>query len=379
MPLRSIEISQNPVTKWEIYHRSLYPKAVGRSSDFFDLDRTKDAEGGYGRLRFKFYGTRPELESFFEFGLGRDIKVYNQRGLGDYHGFIFSLVLNTGVHTLRKSMQHIFNKVWARYDATGGVNPTQRSTVYQNAASQARFGVIEKVIGGGQQSGAAAINQAVQNKLSWYAWPMIDIDYDAGRGEPYIEIIADGYQHTLGWRTYNQTAAGGDANLSVVAAAVITACGQFIASSAITTNTIQVPREFDTDRNAKDILESLAGMGNDSGNRCLSRVEQDRHYTLAPITNVRFRYSINVWDKEKRIVDRQGYIVKPDEIEPNEAIRLIGSARPTSEVYDSDLATPYISFVESVSYRHDSDTVKVQATKESMLRSFLKRLGGVTS
>ncbi|TET82455.1 MAG: hypothetical protein E3J37_07245 [Anaerolineales bacterium] len=379
MPIESIVISQNPVTAWEIYSRNLYPKAVGRPSDFFQLDRTKVADGGYGRLRFKFRGTRPELESFFEYGLGRDIKIYNQKGLVDYHGFVFSLILNTGVHILRKSMQHIFNKVWARFDATGGVDPTQRSTVYQNTASQTRFGIIEHVIGGGQQSAAAAINQAVQNKLSWYAWPMIDMDYDAGRGDPYIEIIADGYQRTLAWRTYNQTAAGGDDNLSTIAAAIITACGQFVASTDITTNTIQVPKEYDNDRKAKDVLESLAGMGDASGNRWLSRVEADRIYSLGPITNVRFRYSINVWDKDKQMIDRDGSIVSPDEIEPNEGIRLIGSARPTSEVYDSDLETPYISFVENVSYRYDANKVKVRATKESMLQSFLKRLGGMVS
>jgi len=379
MPIRSIEISQNPVTTWETYHRSLYPKTVGRSADFFDLDRTKDAEGGYGRLRFKFYDTRSELESFFEYGLGRDIKVYNQRGLVDYHGFILRLGLNTGVHVLKKSMQSIFNRVWARYDATGGVDPTQRSTVYNNTDSQTRFGIIEQVLGGGQQSGAAAINQAVQNRLSWCAWPMIDVDYDAGGGDPYIEVIAVGYQHTLGWRTYNQTAVAGDDNLSTVAAAVITACGQFVVSTDITANTIQVPKEYDVDTNAKAILENLAKMGDSSGNRWLSRVEKDRIYSLGPITNVRFRYSINVWDKDKIITDRQGYIVKPDEIEPNEGIRLIGSARPTSKVYDSDLDTPYISFVEEVDYRHDSDTVKIRATKESMLQAFMKKLGGITT
>lgn len=379
MPIKSIEISQNPVTTWEAYHRSLYPAAIGRSADFFDLSVAKIAEGGYGRTRFKFRGTRSELESFFEYGLGRDIKIYNKRGLVDYHGFILRLGLNTGVHILKKSMQHIFNKVWARYDASGGVNPTQRSTVYQNAASQTRFGIIEHVIGGGQQSAAAAINQAVQNKLSWYAWPRIDVDYGVGRDDPYIEIIPVGYHHTLSWQRYNQIAAAGDDDLSAVAAAVITACGQFIASTDITANTIQVPKEYNTDRTAGDVLESLAGMGDSSGDRCLSRVEVDRHYTLGPITNVRFRYSIDMWDKEKQIIDRDGSIVNPDEIEPNEGIRLVGSARPTSKVYGSDLETPYISFVESVDYRHDSDSVKIRATKESMLQSFLKKLGGMAS
>lgn len=380
MSIESIEISQNPVTTWEIYHRSLYPgQGQGGSGEFFDLDRERKAEEGYGRIRFKFYESRPALESFFEYGLGRDIKAYNHKGTVDYHGFILSMRMNTGIHVLKKSMQNIANKMWARYDDSGGVNPTARSTVYQHTASQNRFGIIEKVIGGGQQSGAAAINQAVQNKLATIAWPMVDFDYEAGKGQPYIEIVGIGYHHTLGWRTYNQTAVAGNADLSVVAADVISECGDFIASSNITTNTISVPREYDTDRYAKDTLISLAAMGDSSGNRCLSRVIEDRKYTMGPVRSDTFvKYTINVWELDGRIADDQGAILDPDEVDANEWIRWSSAAKPTSTVYTHNIDDPNISFIESVSYRHKSDTVNFQASKESMLQSFFKRLGGMT-
>lgn len=380
MAIKSIEISQNPVTTWETFHYSFYPKHKGSSADFFDFDRARKAEEGYGRIRFKFYESRSVLESFFEFGLGRDIKVYNHKGTIDYEGFILSMRLNTGVHILKKSMQNIANKLWARYDATGGVSATQRSTVYSDTDSQTRFGTIEKVIGGGQQASATPMNQAVQNKLALISWPMIDIEYDAGKGQPYIEIIGIGYYHTLNWKTYNQTGLVGDTDLSVVVADVISNCGDFIASSSITTNTLQVPREYDVDSFAGDVLVNLAAMGDASGNRGLSRVVENRKYISGPVkSSTIVKYMINVWEPNGKITDDQGAVINPDEVNANEWIRLSGSAKPTSTVYTSNVDDPNISFIESVSYRHEQDRVTIQTSKESMLQAFLKRLGGVTS
>ena len=287
MPLKSIEISHNPVTAWETYHRNLYPAGIGRSADFSGLDREKIADGGYGRLRFTMPESKSVLQSFFEYGLGRDIKIHNERGEVDYHGFIFTLRLNTGINILSKSLSHVYNRIWARYDATGGVADTQRSTLLDDAVSQARFGIIERIVGGGQQSGLFAIDRAVGTKLTWLAWPAINPDFGAGRGDPHIEITAVGYQHTLKWRVYNQTALAGDTDLSIVAAAVLAACGDFIGSTNIATNVIQVPREYDTDRFAFDILNNLAAMGDSAGQRWLSRVEIGRIYSLGPTARVK--------------------------------------------------------------------------------------------
>lgn len=282
MTIKSIEISQNPVTAWETYHRSLYPKDIGQSAEFFGLDRGRVADWSFGRLRFNMAGSRPELEEFFEYALGRDVKVHNDRNGVDYEGFILSLDLNTGVHKLKKSLHHIFNRAWARYDATGGVDQTQRSTVLNDTSSQDRFGIIERIVGGGQQSGLVAIDQGVKNKLEWFTWPKVNPDFGAGSGDPNIQIVAVGYGHTLKWRVYNQTVLVGDANLSVVASAVITACGDFIASSDIDLNLLQVPQEYDTDRIAYDVMDGLSAMGDLSGNRWLNRLEVGRAHKMGP-------------------------------------------------------------------------------------------------
>lgn len=285
--IKSIEINANPVTKWEKYHKSLYPKRVGRGADFYDLDRENSADEGFGRLRFKIRGTRPDLEEFFEYGLGRDVRVFNKKGQLDYEGYIHSMTLNTSYHMLRKSLQYIFNKVWARFDDSGGVEDTKRSTVFEDLDSQAQFGIIEKVMGGGQQADLSAMDTAVQNRLILFAWPMVDPDLDAGSGDPYIQIACTGYINTLGWRVYNQTENEGNENISVVVQDVIDECGQFIASSTVQSNVLQIPQEYDVDRFAKDIVASLAAMGDSSGNRWLARMVKDRHFTFGAAARVK--------------------------------------------------------------------------------------------
>jgi hypothetical protein len=89
-------------------------------------------------------------------------------------------------------------------------------------------------------------------------------------------------------------------------------------------------------------------------------------------------YQIDVWDPEMTILDSQGRIVAPDEVRENKFVRLVGVGTPSSKVYDNLIADPQVSYIENVTYRMHDNTVKIRASKENMLQSFLKRLGGVT-
>lgn len=90
------------------------------------------------------------------------------------------------------------------------------------------------------------------------------------------------------------------------------------------------------------------------------------------------RYTIDVWDLDEIILDNQGQIVTPDRVQADELIRLIGAGLPTSETYADKLVDPHVSYIESVSYRMDSNKARIKASKESMIQAFLKRLGGMT-
>jgi len=91
------------------------------------------------------------------------------------------------------------------------------------------------------------------------------------------------------------------------------------------------------------------------------------------------RYTIDVWDLDETILDNQGQTVTPDRVQADELIRLIGAGLPTSETYADKLADPHVSYIESVSYRMDSNKTRIKASKESMIQAFLKRLGGMSS
>jgi len=90
------------------------------------------------------------------------------------------------------------------------------------------------------------------------------------------------------------------------------------------------------------------------------------------------KYVTDIWDTGQNILDNQGRIVAPDEVETDEWIRLIGAGRPSSKVYADLIADPLVNYIESVSYRMDGDTVQIKTNKESMIQSFLKRLGGMS-
>jgi hypothetical protein len=91
------------------------------------------------------------------------------------------------------------------------------------------------------------------------------------------------------------------------------------------------------------------------------------------------RYHLNVWDAKSKIKDAEGRIVPPDEIEANEWLRLIGAGRPTTKAYDTLVEDPTVCYIENVSYRMEPNSAKIRGSKESILQSFLKRLGGVSS
>lgn len=114
---------------------------------------------------------------------------------------------------------------------------------------------------------------------------IVEMEIALGEGQlASISILCYGYFRTLYWRTYNQTALTTDTNLSSIIQAVLTACGQFIASSSIETNVTQVNQQYDSDRQAGDVVASLAGLGDMAYNRYAIGVYEDRKciYERAP-------------------------------------------------------------------------------------------------
>lgn len=198
MPPGSIVITHNPVTAWENYHLTL-SAARGDFHDYVDDDRSM---GGYWSCAFKMIGRPNVLKDFFKNGLGRDVKVFGSGMELLHEGQVYEMIYNFPPDQYIISLKNMLNRIWMRadYDADGEV---ERSTTLENLESQARFGIKEQVISGGQIDSLAVADQATQAFIDLRGFPQPQVDRGRGRGEPYLEIFSKGYIETLSWRVFN--------------------------------------------------------------------------------------------------------------------------------------------------------------------------------
>jgi len=276
----SIVVSYNPVTAWERYSRTFGP------DEFSNFHPEKRADGGYHRCKFRVTGNSVMLSELLIRGLGRHVSVYGQKEGKNWEGFIYEMALNTGGAEIRISLRDMANKVWVRYRITGTTD-TVRSTVQEDLVSQARFGIKEFVLTGGELETAAVADQVAQSYVDLHSLPKPSatrISVGGGQKaimEPFIEIEARGYMETLNWRTYNQTDNTGNQGVSAEVGDIITGVGQFVASTSIESNATLVTKVFDQDRFAGDILRDLARLGDGSYRRYITYMTNDRVFVFA--------------------------------------------------------------------------------------------------
>lgn len=254
MTIGSIVISNNPVTAWESYEETLH------HGTFRNLRVAYRDVGGYWSSSFeKKITDRERALAMFANGPGREVQIFTDDGRLNWEGFINSITLDTGTIKITMSLDDMSNRIWGRLQPVGG-GAVSRSTVQNHTASQGRFGISEYVLTCGEMSLATA-NQLAQKYLAFHYWPAPSRFGWSSTQEVSLKYDCLGWWHTLKWRIYNQTVLAGETNASTVVAAIIAACGQFIATTNIETNLTQVARKTDVDRTASDLIESITEVG----------------------------------------------------------------------------------------------------------------------
>jgi len=275
MPIASVVITANPVTAWEQFTLTL-----GRADIEGPRVEHRDV-GGYWSFKFavqSHFATRPLASDFLANGLMRHVEVFNEKGIKDWEGFISSVRMNTGTARIESDLDNMANRAWVRYNSGGSV---LRSTTINNADSQARFGIKEQVLVGGQVNLGVA-DQHAQQIIYWIGWPspgVREINLGGATLErPQLEITCLGYWHTLGWRTYNQTVLTTDTDASLVVGAVLDDMGQFVRAQDISDNTTQVTQEYDEDRTADSIVKSITALGDGAFHKWVAGFREDRTF-----------------------------------------------------------------------------------------------------
>lgn len=367
------------------------PVAPGSTAAAIALDydawsHNTAADAGYNYANITLSGPVDALEEWLESGLLRHITAYNPGGGIVWEGFVNKVVLAYG--TIRSEIGpvlQIANKTKLVYSTVDysvtppAVGVRESTAWYSDTASQARYGVFEKVLssGGIQATLAPQIAQGflAENALPQSSVPSISLGTGGGNAIASIDCL--GYYHLLKTYHYNTTTTGTQtisAKLQAVLAATPTAWFSTdysgIATNASTTGT------YDNDDNtAAAVVSSLISESDAAYNRYIHGFDAGRkfYYRTAPTT---LAYIHRITADGMRIgnypADTQ---VDNWDILPGRWIFipdfLVGRLPSSSSDLRDD---PRNVFIESVTYT-TPNSLSIVGAKLSNLRQMLGRLG----
>lgn len=159
--------------------------------------------GGFWASSFNLLLPEEELLEMFEQGLDREVVITAESGVEVWEGYIDELALTIRGVELRKSLNRMANRVWVRY-SSGGMSGV-RSTIYDDAASQAKYGIKHRVFSGGQAINAGQANQAAQVLLSRLKSPDNPSMRWTGSTEErmVMSVRCKGWWQKFYWQVYN--------------------------------------------------------------------------------------------------------------------------------------------------------------------------------
>ena len=338
------------------------------------------ADGGWWSASLSLDGNLVDMEDWLERGLGRHIEVYSPALVQVWGGFVNKVTLSAGALTAsRGPLMDIANRVSVSYtpitDATTNPPTTGDATVTtiaENAASQARYGIVEKVLSAGQllhwtDTGPPVVNHFLDEQyrdtyLAENAWPKTSEDLGIGStSEPRVELELLGYIHWL--QTYIVDMVNiGDYDAIYISHTdpidsgklqlVLGADPNSLFStdySRMTFNGILTSSYEDGSRDAWTIIKELIGMGDANNNRMLFGVYGDqRVYYEAIPTAAAYQH---------RIADRDmvvepfggGPEIRPWDVQPGEWLFLPDFLTGRSQPSDIRRDPRYL-FIESVTF-----------------------------
>ena len=278
-----VSITYDPVLRWETYNQTLTHEKSGEWPCFANLKFSSRAEGGFYRSSFRIYGNREFLEEMFFNGLGRHINITSPEGSVVWEGKLFEMQLKIKNIVAMNSLKETYNNVWMRYRITGGTTTTD-STAQADTPSKNKYGNRDYVLSGGELDSSTVADQVAARVLALnrVPKPIITPNPSIQETEPYIEATCIGYYDTLTWQIYAQTIATGSQSAGAEVSDIITAKGQYVATSVINGNATSVSKVYNVARKAGDIIADIARLGDPSGNRWLPYMYTNRTFTYGP-------------------------------------------------------------------------------------------------
>jgi hypothetical protein len=320
------------------------------------------ADGGFLSCTFTVKVSQVEIDDWLENGLARHIVVYNGETDVIWCGFVNKISFGIGaLSATRGPLFDIANRVMVVYtpiiDTTVDPPVTGSATetpIAEDTDSQDRYGIIEKIISGGQLLDDGTTDTAEEIRdlyLEEYKYPFTDETITLGQiTEPTMTVECLGYVEWLKAYVHNDYTASTttlDAKVKNVLNddpnTVFNTNQTFIESNAQLTNQYE-----DKNRFANTVIDELVKMGDASDNRWVFQVYEDQlcYYRAIP-TETEYLHSLTSSAQNVSLLD--GTEVRPWDMRPAVWVEITNFIIGQSD-YPSLRQDPRVMFAERVTY-----------------------------
>ena len=244
-------------------------------------NHTIRAQGGYWTASCQMAGKLSDMLNIFNNWLGLRVEE-NTAGISTWEGIIYEIDLSYHGITRRVSLDLVYNYIKVLYQDEEG--DTQTTAVGSITDSIGRYG-RQEMIHTSDFLTATAATAFRDTLLNSWGWPYVKpVGATFPRPEPIttpepfytspdrgpldiatLDIQCCGMIYTANWR-FEQVGDGSADNLSDWISEILTTDCEFLYPSIINTNTLQVYKDTSQPRRCWDLLQTLVGLGDTSGN-----------------------------------------------------------------------------------------------------------------
>lgn len=350
-------------------------------------------DGGYKSCSITLGGSQSYLDEWYENGIGRHIDVYSSGGVPIWQGFVNRITQTTNtLQASRGPLIDICNRASVVYtpiidtSVAPPITGVEKSTIIaEDTNSQSKYGIIEKVLSGGQLLDDGTTNEAEDYRDRFLDENREPDTSDKGislgnSGDPAIQLEILGYYAWLGLYIYSSVTTG-TTTVSAKMQTILGADPNGIFStnySNIEANNLLVTNYDNSNRTAKTIIEEMFKRGNDTTDerRIFGVFENQRIYYNTIPSDFTYYYKLSNRDQNIRLFKNgeSGAVIQPWDVMPGKWL-FIGDFLPGRFTNSTNKkADPRAMFIESVSFTAPHG-LSLNGIGVSELPQYLAKLG----